>query len=38
MAAEINIPKLGMSMKEASLVEWKFNEGDWVENKAVVLC
>ncbi|MFH2132288.1 MAG: dihydrolipoamide acetyltransferase family protein [bacterium] len=37
MATEINIPKLGMSMKEANLVEWRFNEGDWVDEKAVVL-
>ena len=37
MATEINIPKLGMSMKEAALIEWKFNEGDWVEKKAIVL-
>ncbi|MCJ7773755.1 MAG: E3 binding domain-containing protein, partial [Desulfobacterales bacterium] len=37
MATEINIPKLGMSMKEATLTEWMFNEGDWVEKKAVVL-
>jgi pyruvate dehydrogenase E2 component (dihydrolipoamide acetyltransferase) len=37
LATEINIPKLGMSMKEANLVEWKYNPGDWVDNKAVVL-
>jgi len=37
LATEINIPKLGMSMKEANLVEWRFNEGDWVDEKAVVL-
>ncbi|MEE9402601.1 MAG: biotin/lipoyl-containing protein, partial [Desulfobacteria bacterium] len=37
MAANITIPKLGMTMKEANLVEWKFNEGDWVEKEAVVL-
>jgi pyruvate dehydrogenase E2 component (dihydrolipoamide acetyltransferase)/2-oxoglutarate dehydrogenase E2 component (dihydrolipoamide succinyltransferase) len=24
-------------MKEAALIEWKFNEGDWVEKKAIVL-
>ena len=24
-------------MKAAILTEWKFNEGDWVEKKAVVL-
>jgi pyruvate dehydrogenase E2 component (dihydrolipoamide acetyltransferase)/2-oxoglutarate dehydrogenase E2 component (dihydrolipoamide succinyltransferase) len=37
VAANITIPKLGMTMKEANLVEWKFNEGDWVEKEAVVL-
>ena len=37
MAYEIKIPKLGMSMKEATLVEWKFNEGDWVEKEQIAL-
>ena len=37
MAYEIKIPKLGMSMKEATLVEWKFNEGDWVEKAQIAL-
>lgn len=36
MAANITIPKLGMAMKEANLVEWMFKEGDWVEKEAVV--
>ena len=26
-----------MSMKEATLVEWKFNEGDWVEKAQIAL-
>jgi pyruvate dehydrogenase E2 component (dihydrolipoamide acetyltransferase) len=37
MAVEVNIPKLGMSMKEATLTEWKFNEGDKVNAGDVVL-
>jgi pyruvate/2-oxoglutarate dehydrogenase complex dihydrolipoamide acyltransferase (E2) component len=37
VASNITVPKLGMTMKEANLVEWKFNEGDWVEKDAVVL-
>jgi pyruvate dehydrogenase E2 component (dihydrolipoamide acetyltransferase) len=37
LAEEINIPKLGMSMKEATLVEWKFSEGDQVNEGDVVL-
>ena len=31
MAFPINIPKLGMSMKNATLVEWRAKEGDWIE-------
>jgi len=37
LAQEIHIPKLGMSMKEATLVEWKFNEGDQIEKGDVIL-
>jgi pyruvate dehydrogenase E2 component (dihydrolipoamide acetyltransferase) len=37
MAVEIAIPKLGMTMSEATLVEWKASEGDRVEQGAVVL-
>ena len=37
MVTEINIPKLDMSMKDAALTEWKFNEGEWIEAGAVVL-
>jgi len=37
MAVDINIPKLGMSMKEATLTEWKFNEGDQVNEGDEVL-
>lgn len=37
MAYQIKIPKLGMSMKEATLVEWKYAEGDWVDKDRIVL-
>jgi pyruvate dehydrogenase E2 component (dihydrolipoamide acetyltransferase) len=37
MAAHITIPKLGQIATEATLVEWKAKEGDWVEKGSVVL-
>jgi pyruvate dehydrogenase E2 component (dihydrolipoamide acetyltransferase) len=37
MAVPVNIPKLGMTMTEAKLVEWKAKEGDWVEKGNIVL-
>lgn len=37
MATYIAIPKLGMAMTEAALVEWKVAEGDRVEKGDVVL-
>lgn len=37
MAAYITIPKLGQVTTEATLVEWKAKEGDWVEKGSVVL-
>ncbi len=37
MEEKITIPKLGMTMKEAKVVAWKFKEGDWVEAGQVVL-
>ncbi|MGB6837567.1 MAG: dihydrolipoamide acetyltransferase family protein [Dehalococcoidia bacterium] len=37
MAAYIAIPKLGMAMTEAILVEWKVKEGDRIEKGDVVL-
>ncbi len=37
MAEYIGIPKLGMSMTEATLVEWKVKEGNQVEKGDVVL-
>lgn len=37
MTVPIHIPKLGMTMEFANLVEWKGKEGDWIEKGAVVL-
>jgi len=37
LAAYITIPKLGQITTEATLVEWKAKEGDWVEKGSVVL-
>ncbi len=37
MARDIAIPKLGMTMKEAKVVAWMFNEGDRVEKGRVVM-
>lgn len=37
MAAHISIPKLGMTMTEATLVAWKVKEGDRVEKGDVIL-
>jgi pyruvate dehydrogenase E2 component (dihydrolipoamide acetyltransferase)/2-oxoglutarate dehydrogenase E2 component (dihydrolipoamide succinyltransferase) len=37
MAVDLVIPKLGMTMVEAKVAEWKAREGDWVEEKAPVL-
>jgi len=37
MAAHIAIPKLGMTMTEATLVDWKVKQGDRVEKGDIVL-
>ena len=37
MAKNITIPKLGMTMNEAKIVEWKFGEGDFVNKGQVVM-
>ena len=37
MAAQIIVPKLGMSTAPLTLVEWKAKEGDWVEQGDIVL-
>lgn len=37
MSTEITIPKLGMTMKEATLVRWNKADGDWVKEKEVLL-
>jgi pyruvate dehydrogenase E2 component (dihydrolipoamide acetyltransferase)/2-oxoglutarate dehydrogenase E2 component (dihydrolipoamide succinyltransferase) len=37
MAIYIGIPKLGMMMKQAILVEWKAREGEYVEKGQIIL-
>jgi pyruvate dehydrogenase E2 component (dihydrolipoamide acetyltransferase) len=37
VAGQIVIPKLGMTMTSAHIVEWKAEEGEWVEKGGVVL-
>lgn len=37
MAFHVHIPKLGMTMEYAKLVEWKFREGDSVGKGSIVL-
>jgi pyruvate dehydrogenase E2 component (dihydrolipoamide acetyltransferase) len=37
VVTEIFIPKLGMTMEEATIAEWRFEEGAWVEQEEVVL-
>jgi len=37
MASNIAIPKLGMTMKEAKVVAWMFNEGERVEKGQIVM-
>ena len=37
MAHEIHIPKLSMTMAEARLLEWKAKDGEWVNEKDLLL-
>ncbi len=37
MAIPVHIPKLGMVMTEAELIEWQAKEGDWIEKGSKVL-
>jgi pyruvate dehydrogenase E2 component (dihydrolipoamide acetyltransferase)/2-oxoglutarate dehydrogenase E2 component (dihydrolipoamide succinyltransferase) len=37
MAVEIVMPKLAMAMKQGKIVQWKANEGDWVEKGQIVM-
>lgn len=37
MAIEITVPKLGLTMEEATLVEWKFKAGEAVKKEQIVL-
>lgn len=37
MVVQIFIPKLGMTMEEATITTWNGKEGDWVEEGSIVL-
>jgi len=37
MATEIKIPRVGMSVADATIIEWQFKEGDRVEERQVVV-
>jgi pyruvate dehydrogenase E2 component (dihydrolipoamide acetyltransferase) len=37
MAAEIKIPRVGMAVADATIIEWQFKEGDQVEEQQVVV-
>src|SRR5512137_2691376 len=37
MSKALVIPKLGMTMKEAKIVGWKAQEGEWVEQGRILL-
>ncbi len=37
MATEIKIPRVGMAVADATIIEWKFKEGEWVEEHQVVV-
>jgi len=37
MATEIKIPRVGMAVADATIIEWQFKEGDKVEGRQVVV-
>jgi len=37
MATEIKIPRVGMAVADATIIEWQFKEGDRVEERQVVV-
>jgi pyruvate dehydrogenase complex dihydrolipoamide acetyltransferase long form len=37
MATEIKIPRVGMAVADATIIEWQFKEGDQVEERQVVV-
>ena len=37
MATEIKIPRVGMAVADATIIEWQFKEGDKVEERQVVV-
>jgi pyruvate dehydrogenase E2 component (dihydrolipoamide acetyltransferase)/2-oxoglutarate dehydrogenase E2 component (dihydrolipoamide succinyltransferase) len=37
MTTEIKIPRVGMAVADATIIEWAAKEGDWVEERQVVV-
>ena len=37
MAEKIVMPKLAMAMKQGKVIEWKAEEGEWVEKGRIVM-
>jgi pyruvate/2-oxoglutarate dehydrogenase complex dihydrolipoamide acyltransferase (E2) component len=37
MATEIKMPRVGMAVADATIIEWQFKEGDRVEARQVVV-
>ena len=37
MATEIKIPRIGMAVADATIIEWQIKEGEWVEERQVVV-
>ena len=37
MLVEIVVPKIGMSTKPLTIVEWKAKEGEWIEKGSTAL-
>ena len=37
MATEIKIPRVGMAVADATIIEWQFKEGDQVEERQIVV-
>jgi pyruvate/2-oxoglutarate dehydrogenase complex dihydrolipoamide acyltransferase (E2) component len=37
MTTEIKIPRVGMAVADATIIEWTVKEGDWVEERQVVV-
>lgn len=37
MATEIKIPRVGMAVADATIIEWQAKEGEWVEERQVIV-